>query len=223
MADAADVAQVSVPVRIALVAVLAIAALWFVALRPKPVEEAAAPPATAQPAAPASGLAGAVDKANGAAAASDAANARLQQATGEQTAQGAQGADGAAAAKPAATPSKAATATGRRDLAAPLVRSLRNGRAVVLLFAAKGADDRAAKAAVRAVDRRDGRVRVEVASIADVARYEAITTGVQVTQAPTTLVIGPDRQATVITGYTDAAEVSQAVGDALAGGSKAKK
>ena len=200
--------QVSAPIRIAFVAILAIAALWFVALRPKPADEVSA--------APSPPVAGAVDAAKDASATSDAANARLQEATGEAPATAATEARAAdAAAAPPAAGAGSAAKTAKRDLAAPLLRDLRNGRAVVVLFAAKGADDRAARSAVRGVDRRDGRVRVAVASIADVSRYEEITTGVQVSQAPTTLVIGPDRQATAITGYTDVAEVEQAVGDAL--------
>jgi hypothetical protein len=210
------VSQVSAPIRIALVAVLAIVALWFVALRPKPVEEAAAPPSAA-PAAT-GGLGGAVDKAHDAAATSDAANAAIQQATGGQPAAESSStpAGEPAAAAPSSSSEPSSKAASKRDYAAPLLRDLGKDRAVVLLFVAKGADDRAAKAAVRSLDRRGGRVRVKIAAIGDVAKYEQVTTGVQVVQAPTTLVIGPDRTAKAITGYTDVAEVEQAVGDALA-------
>lgn len=187
--------QVSLPIRIALVAMLAFAALWFVALRPGE-EEAPEPLAGEVPAAVA-------PKASTPATEPAAAPAQAA-------------AEPAAATTAPATKTSSGTATSSKDLAAPLVRDLRAGRAVVVLFAAKGADDRAARRAVAAVDRRGGRVRVEVAAIGDVARYEQITTGVQVTQAPTTLVIGPDREAQAITGYTDASEVEQAVGDALA-------
>jgi hypothetical protein len=40
--------------------------------------------------------------------------------------------------------------------------------------------------------------------------------GAQVLQAPTTLVIGPDRSARSIAGYTTTAELDQAAADALA-------
>ena len=194
--------QVSLPIRIALVAVLAIAALWFVALRP-PAGEDAEPPAApaAEAVTPAAPATPAAETVTPAAPATDAA---------------APATDATAPAKPTPAAEKdTGRAASERDLAAPLLRHLDRGRVVVLLFAARGADDRAAREAVDRVPRRDGRVVVRVAGIADVADYRAITTGVQVTQAPTTLVIGPGRRATAITGYTDAAEIRQAVGDAL--------
>ena len=95
--------QVSRPMQILLLAVVAFGALWFFALRPKgdsgggggsaaPAKPAAAAPPTATSPAhgPGSSLPGglgrAVQKARGAAGQSDAANRRLQQATGAGTA-----------------------------------------------------------------------------------------------------------------------------------------
>ena len=76
--EAWAVSQISLPFRIALVAMLAVCAVWFTVLRPKP------PVADAPlPAAPGTtGLAHDVAAAKGAAAASDAANARVRDATG---------------------------------------------------------------------------------------------------------------------------------------------
>jgi len=206
--------QVSVPVRIALVGLLAFAALWFVALKPRSSEERAAPPP----------VVGAADKARDAAATSDAANAGVQDATGEAPA--AAGAAPASASAKAAPVQAGAPGAAKADAAKapaagddpsrPLLRALDRGRAVVLLFAGQGADDAAARRAVRGLSRRNGKVLVQVAPISRVGRYEAITMGVHVAQAPTTVVIGPGRQAHAITGFTDVREVDQAVGDLLA-------
>jgi hypothetical protein len=73
--------------RIALLAVLAFAGLWFVALRPKTADTTAAPVApVAQPAKPAKGLTGAPDKAKDAVAKANGASAKAEataKATGE--------------------------------------------------------------------------------------------------------------------------------------------
>lgn len=127
----------------------------------------------------------------------------------------------APAAKPAAQAPKASAQERARvagsDPSAPIVRGLEKGRTAVLLFwNPRGEDDRAALAAARAADRRGGDVMVRIADIDDVADYAAITRGVQVLQAPTTLVIGPDLKARTIVGYTEAAEIDQLVGDARA-------
>jgi hypothetical protein len=49
--------------------------------------------------------------------------------------------------------------------------------------------------------------------VQDVGDYNALTTGVQVLQAPTVLVIGPDHKARTITGYTEVKEIDQTVSD----------
>jgi hypothetical protein len=50
--------------------------------------------------------------------------------------------------------------------------------------------------------------------IEDVGDYNALTSGVQVLQAPTILVIGPDHKARTVVGYTEVKEIDQAVYDA---------
>jgi hypothetical protein len=212
--------QISPPFRIALLAMLAVCALWFTVLRPKPP---AAEPAT--PAAPGvTGLANDVDAAKGAAAASDAANAKTQAATGGAQAPAntaTRRAKHAAASPRTAAKPKAKSAAG--DRSAPLLRALDRKRAVVLLFWNKrGIDDRAVRRAVAQTARRDGRVVVESAAVADVGRYQAITRGANVLESPTVLVIGPTRKARAIVGFTTTAEVDQAVGDALAAAKSGK-
>jgi hypothetical protein len=105
----------------------------------------------------------------------------------------------------------------KSDPSAPILRELEKGKTAVLLFwNPLGADDRAALDAARKADRRGGKVTVRIADIEDVADYAAITRGVQVLQAPTTLVIGSDLKARAIVGYTETAEIDQLVGDARA-------
>lgn len=214
--------QISPPFRIALVALLAVCALWFTVLKPKdpPVSE----PATTPAAPGATGLGNGVDAAKGAAATSGAANAKVQAATGGTTATTATTtpATGApattAGGNGAATP---ATAKAGTDAAAPLLRALDRKRAVVLLvYNPRGADDRAVRRAVTATDRDEGRVVVKAVPVAKVGSYESITRGAQILQAPTVLVIGPDHEARAVVGFTTTGELDQLVGDALAAAKK---
>ncbi len=121
----------------------------------------------------------------------------------------------AAAAPPQQTAAKPAAAS---DPSAPILHDLEKGKTAVLLFwNPRGEDDRAALAAAGDTNRLGGRVTVRIADIDDVADYEAITRGVEVLQAPTALVIGSDRKARTIVGYTEAREIDQLVGDVRAG------
>ncbi len=197
---------------IALAGTIVLAALWLVALRPK------APEVADTPAAPVTAVADARD----AAAAADAANGRLASvADGGGTA--AAPATPATAATPAAAGAKPATnaavdVKGANRREAAVMRDIRAGKVVVLLFwNAKGADDVATRGAVRALSRRGGKVAVHVVPISRVGQYESITRGVTVNQSPTTLVIDKKRRSRAIVGLTERGELNQAVGDALAG------
>jgi hypothetical protein len=214
--------QVSRPMLIALAATIALAAIWLVALRPKPADVAGTP------AAPVTAIAPARD----ASAASDAANAKVQDATG-----GAQ-ATTPAATKPAAaapapapgTPAKAAAPAkpaaptikpaikAATEREAPVVRDIRRGKVVVMLFwSATGADDIATRGVVRDLSRHHGKVAVYVVPLSRVGQYESITKGVTISQSPTTLVIDRDRRVRSIVGLTELGELTQAVDDALLG------
>jgi hypothetical protein len=225
--------------QIALVAVVLLAGLWFTVLRPKDDTGSAAP--TPAPTAPGvNGLTRAVDKAKGAATASDAANARIQKATGG-SATGTPAAAKPAAAKATATKTAAKAAPVRKAAAAKpattsaaktdapadpshvLLGYLAKGKTVVLLFHGDGADDRAARKAVHRAAVKDKNIVAAYAPVTRVGRYEAITTGVEVTTAPTILVIGTDRKATTLTGFVDVDVVRQAVGDARRAAAAAKK
>ena len=208
--------QVSRPMLIALAATVILAALWLVALRPKP------PQVADTPAAPVT----AIDKAKEAAAAAEASNATRAgvadgpAATPAATTEPKTGGATAPAATPAApaataTPTAPAAANGRE---AAVVRDIRAGKVVVMLFwNPKGADDVATRGAVRELSRHGGKVAVHVVPISRVGQYESITRGVTVNQSPTTLVIDKQRRSRAIVGLTESGELSQAVNDALAG------
>jgi hypothetical protein len=213
--------------QIALVAVVLLAGMWFTVLRPKsddgggsstPAPAAATPASKAAPGV--KGLTRAVDKAKGAAATSDAANAKVQAATGGTTAAGKSTAAKAApvkklkSAKPVAAAKKPAAPAVATDPSTKLLAQLAHGKVVVVLFHGSGADDRAAKKAVERLAASDKKVVVSQPSISKVGRYAAITRGVEVMVAPTIVVIGKDRKARVVTGYTDVDVLRQTVGDA---------
>ena len=197
--------QISPPFRIALLAMVAVCALWFTVLKPKA-------PATAPAAPGVTGLGNDVNAAKDAAATSDAANANVQAATGGTT---------ATQSAPATTAKPNAATKTSTDAAAPLLRALDRKRTVVLLvYNRRGADDRAVRRAVTATDRHKGRVVVKAVPVAKIGRYESITRGAQVMQAPTVLVIGPDHTARAIVGFTTKAELDQASAHALAPAAK---
>ena len=216
--------NVSRPLLIVLAATAALFAVWLFALRPKPV------PVEDTPLAPTK----AIPQARQAAAASDAANAKVQSASAAAGGGAATAATASAAAQPAAAQSTAAasnaaaqkastaatgaSATRAERANAALVDAVKHRKVVVLLFwNGKSADDIATRGALRDVDRHGGKVVVRVAPIRDVARYTAVTRGVKIAQSPTTLIIGRKGDTRVIVGLTEPREVSQAVGDALAG------
>lgn len=246
-------AQLALPYRIALIAVLAACALWFVALRPKAEATDSTPlPAPSAATAPGTkGLATAVDKAKGAVATSDAAAKASEQAanaastgstlsprpsttaapakpaaTKAQPATPATtkpSATKATPAKPAAAPAAKAKAkpraqapsAGPTDRSAPLLAALAKGHVAVVLFLdARAADDKAVRAAVHQATKGRAKVTTRIAPISDVGDYAAITQGVAVAQAPTVLIIGPDKKAQVLTGYVDAASITQAISQA---------
>jgi hypothetical protein len=224
--------QISPPFRIALVAMLAVCAVWFTVLRPK------APSTDTPPAAPGTtGLANDVNAAKGAVAKSNSASAATEAATGGSsatsepktaTAKPATSRPARSKAKPAGRGAHAAVAGKNANVvsagaspSAPLLRAIDAKRAVVLLFwNRKGSEDRAVRRAVSATNRHSGDVVVKVAPVKDVARYGAITRGAQVLQSPTVLVLAPGRKARAIVGFTTKGEIDQAVGDALAAAKK---
>ena len=237
--------QISLPYRIALGALLVVAALWFTVLKPKPAAE---PP----PAAPGvAGLARATESAKGAVAASQASAAKSEAAAGQSGVAGAGKTVTRVAPRTATPTSKTAVtsakatpaevarhqrarrtvagaatrpsptlikADGGKDPSAPLLADLAKGHTVVLLFwNKKGSDDRAVRGAIKGVGRHHGTVVVKAIPATEVGSYEAITRGAQVLQSPTVLVIGKDKKAHAIVGFTYAGEIDQLVDDVRSG------
>lgn len=233
-------AQVSLPMRIALVGAMAFTLVWFVLLRPKPEEPVAADPVTpaaVQPKAPAPAKSGdggtsiierpaaakdAVAKANaqieGGAAKTGAADAASPTVTPvAPSPSGSASAPAPSAATPApaaAAPPKSAATGGNSGVPAgeaAVLGHLDRGRVVILVFyTPNGTDDLAARRAAQTVAS-PGKVIFRAVSVKNVGDYEAITRGVTVAETPTTLVIGPERQAVSLTGLIDPLEVRQAV------------
>lgn len=258
--------QVSRPLQVVLAAAVVFAALWFVALRPKPNSGSSSPtpaapaarrPPPATPRQPGSSLPGGLDR--------SVAKADQAKRQANQSAQASEKAAGNATAPTAVTPSapsgaRTASATGRPAaratsagrllrsgalVAAPnaLVRpatthravparsharagggassaavtnALTHGKVVALLFwDRRGSDDRLVHSELGRVSTHGGRALIAAAPIRSVSRYGAVTRGIQVLQSPTVLIIDRSRRARVLTGYTDAAEIGQAVTEAL--------
>ena len=211
-------ANVSRPLLIVLAATVALMALWMVALKPKPVAIENTPLSSTK----------VIPQANQASAVSDAANAKLQAAAAaadgsaapatpagtQQAATPQAGAQPAKAQSPAAGAGKSAASRSNTQVE----RAISQGKVVVLLFwNSKASDDIATRGALRDLDRRGGKVFVRVVPIADVASYTSVTRGVKIAGSPTIVVVGRKGATRVIAGLTEPREISQAVGDALAG------
>jgi hypothetical protein len=220
--------QVSKPVLIALAAVLVFAVAHFTVLAPK-TDSGTAPP----PQAPGQqGLNNAIGKANNAVAQSQASARAAEQAAQQPTAATKNKAKATAApkAKAPVAPAKAQPAAkplpklADDDRSGPMLQDLAQGKVVVaLFFNPHASDDNAVLRAVRSANRRHGRVVLHSIPIDNVGDYDAITTGVQILQTPTVLVMGPDFKARTIVGYTDVDSIDQAVLDAGQFGKKRQK
>jgi hypothetical protein len=218
--------QVSKPVLIALIAAVALVGARFTLMRSNSGGSGSTPAAATAPGM--NGLQTAVDKAN------NTVGVSKQSATQHEQAANAASGDTAApgqATKPAATkaassakppvkpvpaakPAKPQPKLAPGDKSGPMLANLAHGKVVVALFYnPHGADDNAALRAVRSADRHHGRVVVHSIPIGSVGDYDAITTGIQVMEAPTIIVIGPNHKARTIVGYTEVKEVDQTVGD----------
>ena len=224
--------QVSRPMQIALVATMLFAAVWFVALRPKSSSgEQAAAPAPAQ-SAPASdggaapgtaGLKGAIDQAHGAVATANGDAARAQQSSADGAAPST---PAPAASTPAAKPHPAQRAAGsggaaHHRAASPQVRAvkaaLRHDKAVAIAFVDPNtADARAVAREIGHVSTFGGRALVLAVPLAKLSDFPFITNHVEVTVAPTVVIVDRRRQATTIVGFADRGEIEQRLADAVA-------
>ncbi len=210
--------QISPPLRILLVGSVLFLAAWMMFLRPGGGTDTAAPAPATTPAAsdtPASAPGQAVDTARDAATAAEgAAAARAGEAPATGTAPGTSAAAGTTEAPVAAPASQDEVNT--KGLPAAVAKAVEARKVLVMLFwNPKAADDRMVRAELRKVDRYDGRVVVHVADVDRIARYAPIAQGVEVEQSPSIVVVDGDRRATLMTGYTDAGSIQQAVADAV--------
>jgi hypothetical protein len=224
--------QVSRPMQLLLAATVVFAVAWFVALRPKPSSGGgggggvAGAPAAAPTAPGVKGLTTAIRKAHGAVATAN------RPATG---AAATRPTTGAAATRPAtratrATPVVAPRAhrrapTPARRRADPLLArrvaavrtALRRHRAIAIAFVdSRAADSRALAGELAHVSRFGGRALTLSVPIGQLSSFGAITRAVQVTTAPTTVIVARDGSATTIVGFADRFEIQQRLTDALA-------
>jgi hypothetical protein len=212
------VSQISPPIRIVLVASVAVLAVYMLFLRPKAeVVPPAAPAPNVQTGAPAVSQPGKIAQA--AQGAVKATNGQLQS---EQSVDGVDAGEAAAGTaagtKSAATGGSAAAANGvdLKGLPKPVARAIRKHKTLVLLFwNGKSADDKAVHAALKKVDRWDGRVYVGTAPIKQIAKYGRIARGVDVEQSPTVVVADSELHAETLVGYVDTLTIDQAVVDAF--------
>src|SRR5215213_6988891 len=183
--------QISPPVRILLVGCVLFLAAWMTVLKPKGAETPAQPTAATPRVAAGGEQAGtafgkAVESANNASKAQTAANAG----NGEVTEAG---------------------------LPLPVAKAVAEHKILVLLFwNPKAADDRMVRRELRSVGSRHRKeVVVHIADVKNISRYAPVTRGANVEQSPSVVVVGRDRQATVLEGFTDRETIRQAVFDAL--------
>ena len=235
--------QISPPIRILLVAVIGLIAVYMLFLRPK-TEEAvpvAAAPAATSPvpakdpnATPSSKPGTAV---NQAVRGADSASARADAAAGGAVAEAEGGTVPTTTGATATAPTTAAPVNGESGVPAPITKktlatlpkdvrgAVRKHQVLVLLFYNnRSADDRAVRRALNKVNRYGGQVFVDAHWIKSVSRYQAITRGADVEQSPTVIVADRNLKSETLVGYVDAKTIDQAVVDAIraSGGSLIK-
>jgi len=212
--------QISPPIRIVLICAVAFMAAWMTVLKPKPVtaEPDGSTATTTTQGPTAQSAAG--QFAQRAEAAKATAESAAAKAAGEDTAAAATGTSAATKAGTTAVATGGATAAAKPAKPAGLPTRVRTALAddkvVVLLFwTPRAADDRAVHAELAKVDRHAGKVVVQAAPVARIARFQRITRGADVAQSPTVVVVGRDRKAETLVGYVDHVSVDQLVTDAL--------
>jgi hypothetical protein len=211
--------EISPPVRILLIAVVAFMATWMLFLRPKPedIPPPSAPAPATQPGSNAtSGPGKAVQEAANARAQADARSKQAEQA-GEESSTGSKtsGSDKTAPAGKAKEKSSD-TVLATTGLPARVRAAIGDRKVVALLFwNPRSSDDRAVRRALSGVDRHKGRVLAHATNVRRVATYQAITRGAAVEQSPTVVVIDRDRKVTTLVGYVDRRSIDQAIQEAL--------
>jgi len=221
--------QISPPIRILLVAVVGLIAVYMLFLKPKTEEAApaAAAPVTATPVPAKDPNATTSSKpgsaVNQAVTGADSASARADAAAGGAIAESeggtAPGVTGATAPGAPVTGSAAAPLVTKEALASlpkDVRGAVRKHQVLVLLFYNnRSADDKAVRRALDKVDRYGGQAFVDAHWIKSVSRYQAITRGADVEQSPTIVVADRNLKAETLVGYVDDKTIDQAVVDAI--------
>jgi hypothetical protein len=84
----------------------------------------------------------------------------------------------------------------------------------VLFFEGRGADDVATAESVKAVkSATHGKVAVFSDKLSNLADYRRIVEGLDISQAPSTVVVGRDMKARLIEGFVDSGSLRQVVAD----------
>lgn len=98
----------------------------------------------------------------------------------------------------------------------PEVESAINRKQVVVLFFGQrgGADDRLVRKAVATLENRS-RISVFTDDVKDIADYRRVTGSLPVSQAPAIVIVQPDKEASVIEGFTDEGTLRQEIRDRL--------
>jgi hypothetical protein len=108
----------------------------------------------------------------------------------------------------------AARKAAAKGLPADVARALDKRHIIVLLFFRPGAaDDSATKRSVAAVRHAARRVSVFSAPISKLSRYRRAISGLDISSAPATVVVGRDRKARVLEGFLDSGTLAQEVAD----------
>lgn len=120
------------------------------------------------------------------------------------------------AAKPATTPVKVKPPVTGAAVGLPLdvAQAFAKHQIVVLYFGARGADDSATAASVKELKASTGKgVAVFMDRITNLADYRRVVQGLDVSQAPSIVIVDRSRKGTLLEGYIDAGSLRQAVAD----------
>ena len=116
----------------------------------------------------------------------------------------------------AKAPIKPATAKTGSSVGLPLkvAQAIADHKVVVLYFGAQGADDTLTAASVRELKASAGSgVTVLMDKLSNLADYRRVVEGLDVSQAPSIVIVNRDRKAQLLEGYIDAGSLRQAVAD----------
>ena len=234
--------QISPPIRILLVAVIGLCAVYFLFLRPKEETVAPAAPAAATTPAPAHDPGAKTQSKPGAIVQKATSDTQDASAQSLKAAGSGEGIDDGTTNGPASTgvntnPVTKAPATGQTSAPAPISKGalhslpkdvrkavLKRQVLVILFYNNRSADDRAVRRELAHISHYGNQVFVTAHWIKNVARYQAITRGVDVEQSPTIVVADANLKADTLVGYSDRDTIDQMVVDAIraSGGSLIK-